>query len=87
MGLEMVEIAMDLEDRFTVSLPDSRVGDCRTYGDLLDLLVDVVADSDSPVSPAEIDAYLRNKLASEYSIKPEHIDRDAELYGPNFNLG
>ena len=87
MGLEMVEITMEVEEHFNVSLPESRVGGCRTYGDLLDLVVDVVTAANPVVDAIQIDAYLRQKLIAEYSIKAEHIVRDADLYGPNLNLG
>ena len=87
MGLEMVEITMEVERYFKVSLPVRRVGECRTYGDFLNLVIDVIEESDSVVASVEIDTYLRNKLIAEYSIAAEHINRDAELYGANLNLG
>jgi|GEM_PF-2278798 len=87
MGLEMVEITMEVERHYSVSLPIRRVGDCRTDGDFLDLVIDVVVRSDSVVDSFEIDGYLRDMLVSQYAIKAQHITRDAELYGPKLNLG
>ena len=87
MGLEMVEISLETEDRFGIELPHHRVGECDTYGDFLDLVADVANQTNTAHSKSEIDDFLRNLLISDYSIKAEHITRDAKLYGPNLNLG
>ena len=39
MGLETVELLMDIEDHFHVRLPDDDASDCITVGDLQNLLV------------------------------------------------
>ena len=87
MGLEMVEITMDVERDFNVTIPNNRISECNTYGDLLDLVNEVVAESKTVTTSLDVDNYLRNMLISEYSIKAEHIHREAELYGPELNLG
>jgi len=87
MGLEMVEITLQVERQFSIELPHRRVVECRTYGDFLDLVVDVVCKSNPVSSELEIDTFLRELLVSEYSIKAEFVTRDAELYGPKLNLG
>ena len=87
MGLEMVEITMDVEDHFGISLPDVDAGNIKTYGDLVDLVAEIVAQTHPDRDTKLVDSYLRNMLINEYSIKPIHITRDAELYGPNLNLG
>jgi hypothetical protein len=51
------------------------------------MVVDVVCHTNPDTDEAGIDVYLRNMLISDYSIKPEHIVREAELFGPNLNLG
>ena len=87
MGLEMVEISLETEDRFGIDLPHHRIGECTTYGDFLDLVVEVAGEASPVNSELEIDSFLRKLLIDDYSIKAEHITRDAELYGPNLNLG
>ncbi|MFT5328265.1 MAG: hypothetical protein ACI8P0_006178 [Planctomycetaceae bacterium] len=90
MGMELVEILMEVEDKFDVRFPeDDRLNSCRTYGDLIDYCVAAVGEQDSTVSGLEstIDEYVRGLLISEYSVSPEHIVRDAELFGPELSLG
>jgi len=92
MGLEMVEITMEVERHFDVTLPHQKVGDCNTFGDFVNLVVEVVnssgtPNSDTPDRSSEVENYLRDKLISEYSVKAEHITHDAELYGKNLDLG
>lgn len=90
MGLELVEILMDVEDRFGVKFPeDDRLNSCRTYGELIDYFVAAVGEQDSTISGLEsaIDEYVRELLITEYSVAPEHVVRDAELFGPNLSLG
>lgn len=40
MGLEMVEIMLEVEDVFQIQLSESRLLDCRTVGDMHDLIVE-----------------------------------------------
>ena len=42
-SLTAVELVMVLEDEFDIALPEERVGDVRTYGDLLSVVADQVA--------------------------------------------
>jgi acyl carrier protein len=41
-GLEVVEIVMDAEESFGISLPDARVSEIRTVGELHECIVDVL---------------------------------------------
>jgi hypothetical protein len=90
MGLELVEILMDVEDKFDVTFPvDDRLNSCRTYGELIDYFVVAISQQNSIIGDLEstVDEYVRGLLITEYSIAPEHIVRDAELFGPNLSLG
>jgi acyl carrier protein len=42
-SLTAVELMMVLEDEFDIALPEERVGDLRTYGDLVTVVADQVA--------------------------------------------
>ncbi|MDB5321640.1 MAG: hypothetical protein JWN40_3271 [Phycisphaerales bacterium] len=51
MGLETVEIVMDLEDYFKVEIPDSRASACVTVAELQDVIVDLLVASGRDRSP------------------------------------
>jgi hypothetical protein len=89
MGLEMVEIVMETEKQFKVELPFARVSECRTYGDLLDLITACVNEEQPPVKITEsaVDSFLRELLINQYSVRAECICHEAELYGKELNLG
>jgi acyl carrier protein len=42
MGLELVEIVMDVEEIFGISLPDTRLSEMRTVGELCDCIIDIL---------------------------------------------
>jgi hypothetical protein len=42
MGLELVELVMDVEETFGISLPDARASEMRTVGDLYDCIVEIL---------------------------------------------
>lgn len=44
MGLETVEILMDLEDFFAISIPDSLASACVTVADLQAVIVKILAE-------------------------------------------
>jgi hypothetical protein len=44
MGLELVEIVMDVEDYFGISLPDAVVSDCNTVSDLHKAIVGILVE-------------------------------------------
>jgi hypothetical protein len=43
MGLETVEIVMDMEDRFQIHIPDAAASNCYTVADLQNIIVDLLA--------------------------------------------
>ena len=43
-SLDDAEIVMTVEERFDLTIPDDRVGDVRTVGDLQDLLAEMLAE-------------------------------------------
>lgn len=56
MGLDLVEIMMDIEERFGVRLPDDGVGRCRTVADLAGLTTTMLERQKAahpPTSPVQ----------------------------------
>jgi hypothetical protein len=54
MGLDIVELVMDLEREFAVEIPDERLNSVRTVGDLYRLVAEIVGE-DRPVRPTADD--------------------------------
>lgn len=48
MGLEMVELVMDCEEEFGISIPDSAASDIRTVGEFFDLIVSLTRTEGKP---------------------------------------
>jgi hypothetical protein len=48
MGLEFVELVMDCEDEFGISIPDAAVGKVRTVGEFFDLILALIRSSGKP---------------------------------------
>lgn len=44
-SLTAIELVMVLEDEFDIALPEDRVGELKTYADLVDAVADEVATS------------------------------------------
>lgn len=93
MGLEYVEIVMEVEDEFGIAFPfDDAFGGLSepiTYGVFVDALIGAVREQNPEVSEPElvVGQFVRNLLITEYSVAPEHIVPDEKLFGPNLNLG
>ncbi len=82
MGLEMVEILMDVEDHFQVEISDDSLSQCRTFGDLVAVVADAVRKQRPDVQnpEGEADEFLRDELIAEFAIPSAHITKDASLY-------
>ena len=48
MGLEMVELVMDCEDEFGISIPDKAAGEVRTVGQFFDLVLALTRSDGKP---------------------------------------
>jgi len=93
MGLEYVEIVMEVEDEFgiVVSFDDAFADSSEpvTYGAFLDGMIAAVREQNPDVCDPKlaVEQFVHNLLITEYSVAPEHIVRDEKLFGPNLNLG
>ena len=48
MGLDIVELVMEVEDAFDVQIPDDRAGQMRTVGELYDFIVESKRETVNP---------------------------------------
>ena len=76
MGLDGVELLMEVEDAFDIQIPDERAGGIRTVGDLYEV---VVESSPNDVAPRDVCItaatffMLRRSLVAEIDIDPKSI--------------
>ena len=78
MGLELVELTMDIEDRFGVSIPDECVPQIETVGDMQDEVVRQLVLQGQPDT-----SQLRDEvLAGIISITAEQMAMDPSLIKP-----
>lgn len=76
MGLETVEILMEIEDEFSISIPDQLASRSLTVGDTHRLIVDMLVAKGAVRSPMlETDAWERLvKIVTDYTgIKLEAV--------------
>ena len=70
MGLDGVELDIEIEGRFGISLPDSAVVDLQTVGDLHAFLMNRIRGQESGPCPSAVMFYpLRKLLVSEFGIQ------------------
>jgi acyl carrier protein len=83
-GLELVEIVMDLEDHFAISLPDDVVSRCNTVADLQQAILRVLV-AGGTVPSAELDDRvfegLVRVIAKRMRLDPAQICPDSTLVG------
>ena len=85
MGLDGVEIVLEVEDAFSISVPDDEGGEVRTVSNLVDLVIRRLRDSDDP--PVIDDAALRPMIlenirgiiVDQMAIDPERVTPEANL--------
>ena len=80
MGLEMVEIALAIEEEFGIDLPDSEVGFVRTPADLIDLVCGLLATPGRPRCLSQQAFYrLRKGLVETMGVARGDIRPDTRL--------
>jgi len=84
MGLETVELLMDIEDHFGVSIPDEDASRCITVGDTRDVVVRLLVAKgreDSPTLRDEVFHGMVEIIAKQMAMKPEQITPDSTWVG------
>jgi hypothetical protein len=87
MGLDMAEIVMEVEDRFSITLSEN--GFAGTYGQLVEQVTEAISRNAPQLSNQEIvvDKFLRELLTTQYFVKPELIKHSAKLFAGGLELG
>jgi hypothetical protein len=76
MELETVEILMEIEDEFEISIPDQVASKCLTVGDTHRVIVDMLVAKGTIRSPeleSEAWARLVKILTEQVQMKPEDV--------------
>jgi acyl carrier protein len=80
MGLEMIEIALAVEEEFGIDLPDSELGFIRTPADLIDLICGLLATQGRPRCLSQQAFYrLRKGLVETTGVTRGDIRPDSRL--------
>jgi acyl carrier protein len=84
MGLQVVEIILELEERFSVCIPDDVAGNCVTVGDMQCAIVDLLA-ADRGCEPAvlmqEVFDGIVSVVSEQTGISPANISADSSWIG------
>ena len=89
MGLDTVELVMEIEEAFDISIPDDRASEMLTVGDLYEFLLEKTADSTlksstclTAVAFYDLRRQLRSLGLSHLEIRPKtQLDRVIPLIG------
>ena len=79
MGLDTVELVLQLEDEFSIQMSDQRASEIITVGELTDYIVQLVAERGLAIEAAEVYSRVREILIENYAVKPAAIERDARI--------
>lgn len=75
MGLDTVELFIGVEEEFGISIPDERLSDCRTVGDI-SLLVREFAPS---MDPRDVTQRVARVVGDQLNIDPAKISAGDRL--------
>lgn len=65
MGLDGVELIMELEDEFGVSLPDDKMTECRTPRELIEIIWSLLRGADVAGCPSQRAFYMLRRVVTE----------------------
>jgi acyl carrier protein len=80
MGLELLEMVLEVERTFGIKLPDARASEVRTVGDLHGCIIEILGREAGERQLADgVFEKLRIALATIKGMTPESIDADTQL--------
>jgi acyl carrier protein len=87
MGLDSVEIIMDIEDRFGIEITDAEAARCVRVGDLLDCVMTKLKTGQTSkpgrqqCTTSQVLEEIRDIIAEQAGVRRERITLEAELRG------
>ena len=80
MGLEGVELVMDVEDRFGTSFPDAELERMQTVGDLLNFIMARIRSQNSDACPSAAMFYpIRKILVDQFNVDRSNVRPSTRL--------
>ena len=80
MGLDTVELILEVEDEFSIRIPDSEAINIRTVGELAQLVVNLVTEENAiDLSYEDVFAKLKEILVNNYAVDQEIITPNAQF--------
>ena len=80
MGLESVELVMDVEDRFGTSFPDAELERMQTVGDLLKFIMARIRSQNSDACPSAAMFYpIRKILVDQFNVDRSNVRPSTRL--------
>jgi len=79
MGMELVELALEVEERFGIQITDEQAQRVITVGELCELVVALRAQRDNPIDHDEAMAAIRNILIEDHGVSASDVAPNAEL--------
>ncbi|MEM0983762.1 MAG: hypothetical protein AAGI17_07425 [Planctomycetota bacterium] len=73
MGLDGVELAMEVEDEFQIRLDDDVAAACRTVSDLVFVVVSELRAKGESVREHEIEFRVREIVADQFGLRVERV--------------
>jgi hypothetical protein len=78
-GLDTVELVIDVENAFGISIPDTDAGGLYTVGDLQQYVVAARAQMGRPLTPEDVWSQLCDILEHGYAIQRKAITTQARI--------
>lgn len=76
MGLDVVELLMNIEAQYGIHIPDADARVMRSVGDLHEY---ILAHASPPPDPDQAWTWLQDMIAEEFGIPIERITREARV--------
>ncbi len=82
MGMETIELVMDLEDHFKISIADEDASRVQTVGELCELVLRCAREErgELTLSDAAVFEWVKKRVVRKYGVKPDQVRRDSKFY-------
>ncbi len=79
MGLDTVELVLEVEKQFDVLIPDERAATTETVGQLAALVCELREQSGAPLPCDEVRARLRKMISDQFAIPLDRVTAEANF--------
>jgi acyl carrier protein len=79
MGMDTVELAMDIEDLFDIEISDASAGAIHTVGDLQAFVLSALAHKGTPQNPDDVFERIKRLLIDSFGVPEKRINPEARI--------